>query len=872
MKKIICLVSLIMPVFSCIAVFAQSIINPNFIPKAAVQISKEGFVHPGILLSAGDLNHIQKMVRGGFEPWATAFNQFRAAPKAQKTYIILNRKPDGEGKFPVMSEGYGQYDARRDADAAFAQTIMWYITGDNGYAKKVLEILRLWYGSIKYPSSDILTAGMAMQKFCFAAEVMRYTPGSGWTDTDTEGFNGFLRIMLPSNDKPTAFMNQGSIGTMGYMSSGVFLNDKQIYGNAIARTTVGRESEVPNRDYSIKNQIREVIDSVTGEKKIVLVEMGRDQGHAQGDIGALGALARTAYVQGTKVNPQGDIVTDNTGVNVFQFLNNRLLTGAGIVAGYNFGYNQLFYPTIPVGTMAKPSYYLKVSSDTRGELASVYELIYNHYKYDERVNDNNPYLKSIKQVIDFYAPEPASEDFPGDGKLLFTREALKISPKGPPQKLKTVDYNELAKNYGRIQAASFLGSKGNINTDLKHQNFGNGDVGYRPIMDAEGTRRIVSEIKEKFYIWYKDIDVGKLPVDKMVLRAASSIGCKMDVILLNDATVKDFNKVTEDDLAKGEKLATIQVPATGWWTYFTTFTAQINQKISGKHSFALRFYDSHQVYTLQATVDWFKFVNTFGNEDNNAINASGFLNGAKVVNNSYVSLTNGSGITFKDMDFDSGIALLSATLSSVAPGKIEIHRNSIHGELLASYCIPNTKGLFAHVQRTNDIAGRQQGKAAICVVYKGNGTLKFQRYRNLTTMLQFEPVTSKNITIVTKGKAVLGKQYASITATSDGSAVDFNHINFMNTPKRIAFKIRTNKPAILLFNNINKTDTYTDEPFLKVPLPDTHNKWKIIYADMSTATKQIKGAQMVIMTVKGDGGLVDFAAMQFDPIVITKIN
>jgi hypothetical protein len=134
-KKITTAAGLYVTVIYCMSsrVFAQSpglIINPGCTPKAVQEISREGFVHPGILLSAADLNRIQKMVREGYGPWAGAFEQFRKATKALKTYKILNLAADGKGRFPVMSEGYGHYDARRDADAAFAQTIMWYITGD----------------------------------------------------------------------------------------------------------------------------------------------------------------------------------------------------------------------------------------------------------------------------------------------------------------------------------------------------------------------------------------------------------------------------------------------------------------------------------------------------------------------------------------------------------------------------------------------------------------------------------------------------------------------------------------------------------------------------------------------------------------------
>ena len=876
--------SLIIGLFSaiqlctCLTVDAQSgasIINPNFAPKVVEHKSREGFIHPGIILSANDLNRIQKMVRSGYEPWATAFEQFRKAPKASKEYRILNQTKEGKGKFPVMSEGYGQYDARRDADAAFAQTIMWYITGDADYARKVLQILRLWSSSIQQPSSDILTAGMAMQKFCFAAEVMRYAPRSGWTEDDTKNFIAFLKVMLPSNDKPTAFMNQGSIGTMGYMSSGIFMDDTIVYAKAIARTTVGRESEVPNRDYSIMNQLREVVDSVTGEKKIILVEMGRDQGHAQGDIGALGSLARTAFIQQTKVDEEGNIVNDNRGVNVFQFLNNRLLKAAGIVAKFNLGYDEIFYPRTPVGTKQRPEYFQKVSSALRGQLHPVYELIYNHYRYDEGVAENDSSLKLVKKVIDFYTPEEGSEDFPGDGTLLFTPEPAMtkmVAPKGPPKKLTLPDYATVTKNYGRIQAETFVGSKGNISTDLKRQNFGNGDVGYRPVTDHEGTRRIISEIKEKFYVWYKDVDFGAVPVDKMVIRTASSIGCKMDVVLLDDISGIDWSKVTEEDMARGEKVATIQVPATGWWTYFTIFTAQLNKKLAGKHSFAFRFYGSGHVYTLQATMDWFKLVRLYGNEDNNATAADVFINGAHKINNDYVQLNNGSGIIFNNMDFDSGIDILCADIASKSSGLIEIRNGNAKGRLLASYRIPNTADKFISIQRKSDIPVHQQGKADVCIVYKGQGALKLRTYKNKSSSLQFETTKASHIKIVRNGEATLGKEQANIKATREGTSVVFHTINFMNTPKRMAMKLRTNNPSTILLHNITAKDSLTHAPFLTIQVPNTKGRWETIYTDMKDATKTLKGEQMVIMTVKGDDAKLDFAEMQFDPIEITPLD
>lgn len=577
-------------------------------PKATEVKSQEGFVHPGICLSAADLNRIQKMVRLGNEPWASSFDKFRLAPKSSKNYIIKNIDKKGNPKYEEMGNGNGQYEARQDADAAYAQTLMWYITGDDDYSQKALQIIRSWYISLKRKTSDMLTAGMVMQKFCFAAEVLRYTPKSGWSDTDTKGFSAFTAIMLPSTNKPTAFMNQGGIATMGYMSIAIFNNNRDQYATAIRRATVGTESQAPNKDYSLKNQIRKVTDSITDKSEMVLVEMGRDQGHAQGDIGALGSLAQTACLQKTKVNPNGDIVSDGSGVNLFRFLGNRLLTGTGIVAKYNMGYD-ITYPPTKIGTEEKPETYYTVSSDGRGALAAVYELVYNHYRYKENIRDKSGPLKYIKELIRFSKIEGASQDFLGNGTLLFTNEkAVKRAqkPKRSPMALELMDYVTRTENKKRIQAASFSGTKGDKT----------GNIGIEDYTDNDGTRSIISGIKTNFFAWYNDIDFGPVPVDKILLSAGSfsTKGCKIDVILLDKVAGIDYENVTAENLDVGEKIGTIQTIATGWWTNFAVVKTTLSRKISGKHALAFRFYGSDNVYRFQANVDWFKFVQTFENE------------------------------------------------------------------------------------------------------------------------------------------------------------------------------------------------------------------------------------------------------------------
>ena len=830
-----------------------AVINQNFAPKAIRVTSKEGFVHPGIGFSADDLNRIQKRVREGYEPWATAFNQFRILPQASKNYILLNLDENGNSKYEEMADGNGQYEGRRDADAAFAQTVMWYITGDNDYAGKALRIIRSWYASTKRKTGDMLTAGMSLQKFCFAAEVLRYTPQSGWTDGDTEGFIGFLKIMQPSADRPTAFMNQGSIATMGYMSAAVFMDDKESYAKAITRATVGRESRAPARDYSLKNQIQEVTNPATGKPVILLVEMGRDQGHAQGDIAALGCLARTALVQGTWVNEEGDIVNDGSGVNLFQFLNHRLLGGAGVAAKYNLGYDIAYPPNKGI--------YNRVSSDMRGQLAPLYELVYNYYKYDENIPDDDENLKYIKQVLDLQRPEVSSVDFFGSGTLLYTHEKAVLnpqSPKGAPVPIYAPDYEADTRDFGRIQAATFAGSKGDKT----------GNIGKEDYSDSEGVRRIISGIKINFYDWYQNVDFGPLPVDKMVMRAGSGAdrGCKIDVILLDHVPGIDFKNVTEENLALGEKIGVIQVPATGWWDNFVTFTGHLERKLSGKHAIALRFYGSNHVYHFQANVDWFKFVNFFADETNQAVKADTLFKGATRADDEFVTLKNGSGILFKQMDFDRGIGLLRAGMASTSGGKIEIRKGRPDGELLADYLVPNTKGEFKDVQQKAETAATIHGKSDVYIVYQGKGTLKLKTYRNIPVGQNFGPVKAGRISAVYKGDVVLGKDHAGITATKDGATVVFPQVEFKNGPKIVSFKIRSNRDATLLLVNIDKFSQPTDEPFASVHIPDTKGEWNTVYFDMNKSNKKIVGAQMIYMTLTGDNATVDFAEMQFDPL------
>src|SRR5205807_2013420 len=70
---------------------------------------------------------------------------------------------------------------------------MWCITGDEGHARKAVEILNAWGGTLKKMNGhDVqLAAGLNGFKFVNAAELMRHTY-TGWKPEDVSRFQKML--------------------------------------------------------------------------------------------------------------------------------------------------------------------------------------------------------------------------------------------------------------------------------------------------------------------------------------------------------------------------------------------------------------------------------------------------------------------------------------------------------------------------------------------------------------------------------------------------------------------------------------------------------------------------------------------------------
>ena len=156
-----------------------------------------------------------------------------------------------------------------------------------------------------------------------------------------------------------------------------------------------------------------------------LMEMGRDVGHSYADVAGLSTLAQTIYAQGTKVDPvNGTMSTAANAVNVFNFMDDRLLAGTTYLLKYHLGYDVLWTPAYSDGTTAGSLHYDSINTDLRGRIDSYFSVLYNYYKYIEQRDMTGEKYKYLAYAYETRMPEVAGKDYPL-AMLLYTPDAAK---------------------------------------------------------------------------------------------------------------------------------------------------------------------------------------------------------------------------------------------------------------------------------------------------------------------------------------------------------------------------------------------------------------------------------------------------------------
>ena len=411
--------------------------------------TKSGTIHhPGIAMRQVDLDNMRDHTRAGDEPWNTAFNAFAADSQSSKTprvyyednYIFKHIQgpwafTDPAGNFYSNPSDYVGTRANTDSETAFMQAIMWYITGDETYRANAMDIIRKYSAAVDCVTHSNFRFATMSYLLSAAAEILRYsdTPTAGlkWTNADTANLTHLMDIVTVTYNAHSFFMNQHQFNVMGTMGRAIFTNNLQLYDEAVEAATVNAAGDQGGRNGSIKYQMRWMTTNErTGaalnpsDYHVQAIEMGRDVGHSYADVAGLSTLVQTIYAQGTKVDPvTGARSAATNAVNVFNFLDDRLLAGTTYLLKYHLGYDMLWTPAW-ANQSSTIIYYDTINADGRGRIDAFYSVLYNYYKYIENRDMTGEKYKYLAYAYETRMPEVAGKDYPLY-MLLYTPDAAK---------------------------------------------------------------------------------------------------------------------------------------------------------------------------------------------------------------------------------------------------------------------------------------------------------------------------------------------------------------------------------------------------------------------------------------------------------------
>ena len=229
-----------------------------------------------------------------------------------------------------------------------------------GYNEKALEIINAYANTLqRFDGHDAPLCTIQAYWLLCAMQQLKAHQTPAWAAM-------VRRAILPvlqkfEADSPYANGNWGAIVNRCRMAAAIFLDDKQLYQEAIDYFLHA------NDNGSLPNYVAE-----SGQCQ----ETGRDQAHAQLGLGALCETCEMAWQQGD---------------DLWGALDNRLLKGMEYTAKYNLGYDVPFETwTDCTGLYIN---WTEPGSMGRGRIRCIYDLPYNHYV--GRMGLKMPYTKKL---------------------------------------------------------------------------------------------------------------------------------------------------------------------------------------------------------------------------------------------------------------------------------------------------------------------------------------------------------------------------------------------------------------------------------------------------------------------------------------------
>jgi autotransporter-associated beta strand protein len=267
--------------------------------------SAQAFVHPGIPLTASDLDAVKTNLTR--QPWASGYAALQADGHASLNYTM-------QGPFDYVSRNEGgmgfninltQWD--NDMQAIYYLSLMWCFTSNSAYAQKSHDIMMAWADTLTNFGGyeGVFQLGGTAQRYVTGADILRGT-WPGWTTSDTTNLQRFFtNVYWPPLSVPKTLLsaNQGGFQQMGAVAIAAFCDDTNRLNEAI---------------YSLVN------DGDTGFRdSLANGEVGdtqRDQGHSYNMVWQLAWPAEVLWKQG---------------IDVFSIFDNRVLATSEYYCRYN---------------------------------------------------------------------------------------------------------------------------------------------------------------------------------------------------------------------------------------------------------------------------------------------------------------------------------------------------------------------------------------------------------------------------------------------------------------------------------------------------------------------------------------------------------
>lgn len=374
--------------------------EPASAPEIVRTVSDAGFAHPGIGVTADNLENMREQVLAGVDPWASYYEAMTQTKYASPTYRADNAgASDDEPRSNAYNEAGMRGRALNDSIGAMTQALEYVVTGDEVYRANALHVIRTWSSldpaKFQYFPDAHIHTGVPLYQMLIAAEIIRSTTpvhdelngyDLRWTERDEQRIeDNFIRPTLDTFlYSQNRLWNQHLYGVIGMVAAAIYLDDAELYAERVEWFTVNstyRSEHVINGgdvNGSLAALYRIISKddplNTSGEDFLQHMEMGRDQAHAEGDVGLLTALARVVNNQGTKLDPvAGTVSTAADAVSPYEFLGNRILAGGDVFTAFMLGEEVPFIDTSGGSG--------KLSQAYRGRLRDPLSELYLQYEY-----------------------------------------------------------------------------------------------------------------------------------------------------------------------------------------------------------------------------------------------------------------------------------------------------------------------------------------------------------------------------------------------------------------------------------------------------------------------------------------------------------